>query len=225
MSAEIQLSAAERSVDFPYRAISRGAIASVIFFVLALPGLIPTFLPMLVLAVPGILFALFGLRSIRAYPDEFSGKNLALGGLIGCSALFVGGVTQHTIIYLTEVPDGYQRVQFYKLQADEKAPDAPTETALNVDGQDIFLKGYIHPSSGSGMLRQFILVPDLGTCCFGGQPKSTDMVEVSLPAGSSVRAGMTKRKLAGSFKVNRLPQKKTDFENVVFYKMRVDQYK
>lgn len=225
MSADLQLSAASDAIDFPYKAISRGAIVSIVFFVLALPGLLPTFAPLLILALPGLMFAAFGLRAIQRYPEEFSGKNLALTGLIGCAALFVGGFAQHTYIYLTEVPEGYERVQFFKLQAPDKSPDVPTETALAIDGDAVFLKGYIHPSSGSGMLRQFILVPDLGTCCFGGQPKSSDMIEVTLPAGNSVRAGMTKRKLAGTFKVNHLPQKKTDFDNALFYKMRVDQYK
>ena len=51
------------------------------------------------------------------------------------------------------------------------------------------------------------------------------MIEVTLPAGSAVRAGLTKRKLAGTFKVNRISQQKTDFENPLFYKMKVDQYK
>ncbi|TWT98986.1 DUF3299 domain-containing protein [Neorhodopirellula pilleata] len=225
MSADLQLSAASEAIDFPYRAISRGAIVSIVFFVLALPGLLPTFAPLLVLALPGVIFAAFGLRAIKRYPAEFSGKNLALSGLIGCAGLFIGGFAQHTYTYLTEVPDGYERVQFFKLQAPDNGPDVPTETALAIDGDQVFLKGYIHPSSGSGMLRQFILVPDLGTCCFGGQPKSSDMIEVSLPAGNSVRAGMTKRKLAGTFKVNHVPQKKTDFDNALFYKMRVDQYK
>ena len=84
----------------------------------------------------------------------------------------------HTYIYLTEVPEGYTRVHFYELQQEAGGPDQPTEKAFEIDGQPIFLKGYIHPSSGSGLLKRFILVPDLGTCCFGGQPKSSDMIEV-----------------------------------------------
>lgn len=225
MSADLQLSAVSESVDFPYKAVSRGAISSIIFFVLALPGLLPTFWVMLVLAIPGILFAAMALRSIAKYPEEFSGRSLAMAGLIGCSVLLLGGVAYHTYVYYTEVPDGYTRVEFFKLQAGDNSPDVPTELAIEIDGNPVFLKGYIHPSSGSGMLRQFILVPDLGTCCFGGQPKSTDMLEVTLPAGSSVRAGMTKRKLAGTFQVNRVRQQKTDFDNPLFYKIRVDQYK
>ncbi|MBB3206978.1 hypothetical protein FHS27_002792 [Rhodopirellula rubra] len=225
MSDEVQPFSTPETVDFPYRAISRGAIWSLVFFLVALVGIVPTFAPMLILAVPGMVFAAFGLRGIKRYPEEFSGKGLAMFGLIACSILFIGGVGQHTYIYLTEVPEGYERVQFYKLQADTQGQDQPTETALAIDGKPVFLKGYIHPSSGSGMLRQFILVPDLGTCCFGGQPRSSDMIEVNLPPGNTVRANVMKRKLAGTFKVNRMPQKKSDFDNVLFYKMRVDQFK
>lgn len=225
MSAEVQPFSPPETVDFPYRAISHGAIWSIVFFVVGLLGLVPLFAPILILAVPGIIFAAVALRSILRYPEEFSGKGLAMFGLVACSLLFLGGVGQHTYIYLTEVPEGYERVQFYKLQAETNADDQPTEIALAIDGKPVFLKGYIHPSSGSGMLRQFILVPDLGTCCFGGQPRSSDMIEVNLPPGHSVRASVTKRKLAGEFKVNRMPQKKSDFDNALFYKMQVDQFK
>ncbi len=75
------------------------------------------------------------------------------------------------------------------------------------------------------MLKHFILVPDLGTCCFGGQPKSSDMIEVSLGGGQTTKAGFQKKKLAGTFQVNQAPQKLTDFENTVFYRMKVDQIK
>ncbi len=225
MSTEVQPFSAPETVDFPYRAISRGAIWSIVFFVFALIGLVPTFAPLLVLAIPGIIFAAVGLRSIARYPDEYSGYGLAMFGLVACSLLFFGGVGQNVYIYLTEVPDGYERVQFYELQADAKEQDQPTETAIAIDGKPVFLKGYIHPSSGSGMLRQFILVPDLGTCCFGGQPRSSDMIEVKLPPGQTVRANLLKRKLAGQFHVNRIAQKKADFDQAIFYKMQVDQFK
>jgi len=219
------MSATEGVVDFPYKAVSRGAIASVLMFLLALPGLIPTFSFALALTIPGFICGLVGWRAIRRYPAEYSGRLLAAFGTMGCAALFAVGIVTHVTIYLTEVPDGYSRVAFYDLQAEEEAPDVPTEKALEIDGDPIFLKGYIHPSSGSGLLRQFILVPDLGTCCFGGQPRSSDMIEVTLPPGESVKTGLTKRKLAGTFRVNRIPLKKSDFDNGLFYRLKVDQYK
>lgn len=222
MSAELQMSSASEAVDFPYRALSRAAIASLVFMVLSLPGLLETFAPMLSLALLGIAAALVGLRSIRRYPDEYSGHQLAAFGLFACLLILVGGIARHTYVYLTEVPEGYERVPFYQLQRDPNLPDGPTQLAVDINGKPIFIKGYIHPSSGGGMLRQFILVPDLGTCCFGGQPRSSDMIEVTLMGGQTVKAGMTRQKLAGKFILNDLPHKLTDFDNTVFYRLRAD---
>ncbi|TWT81763.1 hypothetical protein CA13_32160 [Planctomycetes bacterium CA13] len=222
MSAELQMSTAADAVEFPYRAVSRAAIASLFFFVLALPGLIPTFAPMLFLAVVGLGAAIVGVRAIRNYPEEYSGRGLATFGMAANALLLVGGLCLHTYIYLTEVPDGYTRIPFYELQQPENGPDMPTAFAADIDGENIFIKGYIHPSSGSGLLRQFILVPDLGTCCFGGQPKSSDMIEVTLTGGKSAEGSMMKRKLAGKFILNRIPQKKTDFDNIVYYRLKAN---
>ena len=225
MSAEIQMSVSDGAVDYPYRALSRGAIASMIFVLLGLPGLIPTFEPLIALSLIGIAAAVFALRAIRRYPDEFSGRSLARVGLVANALLLTGGVALHSYIYLTEVPEGYERVQFYKLQSPETAPDAPTEMAIQSDGKHVFIKGYVHPSSGGGRLRQFVMVPDLGTCCFGGQPRSSDMIEVTLTGGQTIQSGMTRRKVAGKFTLNRRPQSLTDFDNVVFYRLKADQVK
>ncbi|MCG8649722.1 MAG: DUF3299 domain-containing protein, partial [Pirellulales bacterium] len=153
----------------------------------------------------------------------FSGAGLAKVGIAAHLTLLIGGIGLHTYIYLTEVPEGYTRVQYYELQIPDGVPQGPSPKALEINGEDVFLKGYIHPSSGSGMLRHFILVPDLGTCCFGGQPKSTDMIEVTLTGGQTTRAGLIKKKLAGKFLLNLAPQRLTDFDNAVFYQLRVDQ--
>lgn len=222
MAAEIQMSSAQEAVEFPYRAMSSTAIASIVFAIIAiLLGFF--FWPALGLSVIGMLVGLLGYRQIRRFPNEFDGKQIAKTGIVLNLLILLGGTAMHTYIYLTEVPEGYTRVQFYELQQDGDGPDQPTEKAFEIDGEQIFLKGYIHPSSGSGLLKRFILVPDLGTCCFGGQPKSSDMIEVSLMGGKTTRAGMTKKKLAGTFKLNQAPQSVTDFDNSVFYRLKVDQ--
>jgi hypothetical protein len=104
----------------------------------------------------------------------------------------------------------------------EKFDDAPTADAVAIDGKDVFLKGYIHPTSGSGQLNHFILVPDLGTCCFGGEPRSTSMIEVMLPPGETVRASKLKFKLAGKFVVNKYLQNSPGFDNPMFYRLQAD---
>lgn len=222
-SSDLQMTSAE-TVEFPYRALSSAAITSIIFAIFALVmGYF--FWPTLGLAVVGFVVGLSALRKISRFPEEFDGKQLAIGGMVLNLAVLAVGSGIHIYEYMTEVPEGYKRVQFYALQQEGEGPDMPTEAALEIDGENIFLKGYIHPASGNGLLKRFILVPDLGTCCFGGQPKSSDMIEVTLHGGQTTKAGLIKKKLAGEFKLNRAPQKLTDFDNTVFYRMKVDQIK
>ena len=219
MATDLQMSSSADEVEFPYRAVSRSAIASFALFVFAMLGLIPPFEAMLALAILGVAFSYLAIRSIRRYPNEFSGVGLAKFSLIANGLLLAAGIAMHSYIYLTEVPPGHVRVPFSKLKF-EAEPDRPTEMAFEIDGKDVFIKGYIHPSSGGGMLRQFVLVGDLGTCCFGGQPKSSEMIEVTLSNGETVKGGMTRRKLAGKFTLNKVPQQQTDFDNAVFYRLK-----
>ena len=219
MATDLQMSASTDEVDFPYRALSRSAITSVVLFVGALIGLIPPFEAVLALAVLGVIFALISVKSIRKYPNEFSGLALAKFAMTANLLLLVGGAGMHTYVYLTEVPPGHVRTKFSQLKFTAD-PDQPTRDAFELDGKDVFIKGYIHPSSGGGMLRQFILVGDLGTCCFGGQPRSSEMLEVTLADGQTIKGGMTRRKLAGKFTLNKVPVKQADFDNRVFYRLK-----
>jgi hypothetical protein len=222
MSAEIQMSSAEDAVEFPYRAMSSAAISSLVFAILGLLAGV-FFWPGLGLCLIGALVGLSAYRQIRRYPEEYDGLKIAVAGIVLNLTILLAGAAMHSYIYLTEVPEGYTRVHFYELQQDASLPvDQPTQRAVEIDGEPIFLKGYIHPSSGSGLLKRFILVPDLGTCCFGGQPKSSDMIEVTLGGGQTTRAGLTKKKLAGTFNLNRAPRQVTDFDNALFYRMNVD---
>jgi hypothetical protein len=219
---ETTFSEVAQTSDFPYRALSKGAIFSLLLFVIALLGLVPTFEALIGFAAFGLIAGLMGLRTTRRYPREYSGGLLAQIGVMLNVFLLVGGVTMHTYIYLTEVPEGYERVGFYELKMPEKYADAPTPRAIELDGEKIFLKGYIHPASGSGKLSKFVLVPDLGTCCFGGEPRSSSMIEVTMPRGQSVSAGKLRLKLAGQFEVNKYRVTNTDFDNPVFYRLRAD---
>ncbi|MEM6471320.1 MAG: hypothetical protein AAF802_17295 [Planctomycetota bacterium] len=218
-ATDMQMSSSADEVDFPYRALSRSAVVSIVLFVIALIGLMDPFKPMLALAILGLFFALLSMRSIRRFPDEFSGMSLARASAIANILLFAGGAAFHTFVYLTEVPPGHVRVKFSALKSDEEV-DQPTLAAAELDGEDIFVKGYIHPSSGGGLLRQFILVGDLGTCCFGGQPRSSEMIAVTLSGGQTIEGGLTRRKLAGKFTLNKVPRMQTDFDNAVFYRLK-----
>ncbi len=222
MSAHPQFSTSD-DLDFPYRAISRAAIASVLFALAGAIGFFPGLEVVLVLGILGIVAGFVALSTIKRFPNEYGGRELAMLGLVGSLVVFGGGIAMHTYIYFTEVPDGYERVDFAKLQqTNENLPDRPTPYSVEVDGKDVFIKGYVHPSSGGGILKRFILVPDLGTCCFGGQPRSSDMIDVNTHGDVAVTGGWGKKKLAGQFTLNKSPGAMKGFDNQIFYELSVD---
>lgn len=163
-------------------------------------GMIPG--PALILPLLGLACGVLGLSSIRKYPAELTGKTAAVLGTSLGAALFIGGIACHVLVYSTEVPEGYQRLSFEVLKSDSQMPDYPPPEAQDMDGKQVFIKGYIYPGQQRLKLKKFVLVPDLGTCCFGGSPKQTHMIEVILDRGQTVDYSMTKRGLAGILKVN-----------------------
>ena len=88
-------------------------------------------------------------------------------------------------------------------------PDADTPnqivppSAQELNGKKVFIKGYVYQPSGRGGqmsgLKEFVLVRDKGQCCFGGNPKLTDMILVklqgSLTAEFNMQRGQTGRHL------------------------------
>jgi hypothetical protein len=185
----------------PYRALSRAAVVSM---VLALLGAFAFLTPALV-AVPlgGALFGVVALINIRRFPLELTGKTLAWIGLVTCLLLLVSATALHVYVYVTEVPEGYQPIGFSQLQPPSDRPAAIPAEALELDGKRVFVKGYVHPGVASqGDIQEFILVPDMGTCCFGGQPKVTDMITVTLRAPLRTRYNQRIRKLGGVLRVS-----------------------
>ena len=187
----------------PYRSLSKTALFSLLLAIFSLLGLLfPVFL---VAAFLAFFLGLAALRHLRRYPDELTGRTAAILGTLGGVLLILAGSTLHTYIYLTEVPEGYQRISFADLQPPRtsKPPMGIPQLPVELNGERVFVKGYVHPGvSNLGEIKTFILVPDMGTCCFGGQPKLTDMIEVTITGKRGVRYARRKRKLAGTFHVS-----------------------
>jgi hypothetical protein len=178
-------------------------------------GIIPP--PLLILPLFGLILGVLGLSSIRKYPGELTGKTAAsLGTTLG-AALFVGGIACHVLIYSTEVPDGYERLPFQELKADSRMPDYPPPAALGMDGKRVFIKGYIYPGQQRFDLKEFVLVPDLGTCCFGGKTKQTHKIKVILEGDLTLDYSMTKRRLAGVLHVDPFPPPVAGQPGVYYY--------
>lgn len=206
-----------------YRAVSKAAVSSLIIGIF---GLLALAAPLLViLPFIGLFWGWRALRSIRCYPQELTGRGLAWTALVFNGLLFVGGSTFHAVVYATEVPEGAQRISFRDLQPTRDAPDLPVSPrALELDGEQVFIKGYLYPDGQQNNIRQFILIPDLGTCCFGGQPALTDMIQVTLQDPLRAHFSLRKRSIAGILRVD------TELRPIsglggVYYRLEADHYR
>lgn len=115
------------------------------------------------------------------------GKVVAWLG-VGLSTGFVLlGTGVHTYAYVTELPEGYTRVDFNWLAQQplgfQKSEMFMSQEVADLDGKPIFIKGYMYPTRQKTEISEFVLVKDTGQCCFGGQPKLTDMIVVKLKEG------------------------------------------
>ena len=203
-----------------FRTTSRAAVVSIALALLGLSAFLVAWLAILPLF--GLVSGLIALSAIKKFPEELLGRPLAVTGIALSTVLLVLAPAYHGYIYATEVPEGYTRVSFYSLMADKGQPDVPTSESLKWNGQQVFIKGYVHPSSMSSYeAKKFVIVPDLGTCCFGGQPPLTHMIEVSLTGDQYAHKDYRKKRLAGKFTVN--PQlKPIDELQGVYYQLRAD---
>lgn len=175
-----------------YRALYSGALLSACFglmslFMLAVTEFLELAAQVAIIPVAGILISLFALRKIRANRDIYTGKPLALFGLVMSSLLLVGGLGRAAYIHATEVPDGYERISFLTLKPDQKDEEAgrpvPKEI-VDLLGKPIFIKGYIRPDSVQSRsgIGEFLLVRDNNQCCFGDlqSVKYFDQIAVQL---------------------------------------------
>ncbi|HEX7448656.1 MAG TPA: DUF3299 domain-containing protein [Pirellulales bacterium] len=184
-----------------YRAVNTLAVVS---FVAGLLSAL-AFLDWLLAVIPmlGIALGVLALRKIRAFPNEYTGEGFALAGALLSSVCLVGGWVRLAYIYQTEVPEGHLRISYDDLQPRADEGDLVPEEARQLDGQKVFIKGYVYQPTGGQTtgLQKFILVRDRGQCCFGGNPKITDMILVKLKGDLEAEFNMQPRKLAGTFHV------------------------
>lgn len=199
---ESQPVAADHMADFAnYRAMSAAAVVSCVLGGFgAFAFLSPYFAA---LGVIGAIVAVYAWRKIRVNRDELTGEGVAKLGLalsLGISGL---ALAYHGTIYATEVPEGFERVSYQRLQPDVNVPgEIIPPSVVELDGKKIFIKGYIYPQAKSEDLKEFVIVRDNGDCCFGGrQPKLTDMILVKLAEPLTIDYSTRLHALAGTFHV------------------------
>ena len=209
--------------EFEYRSISKAAVASLIFAILG--GL--TFLMAAHFVLLPFLAAVFGLVALgnfRRFPEDLSGLMIGKIGFVAGLILTVSGLVFHVYDYATEVPEGYLRISYGDLRPNIKTALPFSEKAKKYDGNKVFLKGYVRPGAKRTKLKNFILVGDFGDCCFGGNPKITEVVAIKIIGDETVDHNYSLRKIAGTFRLNQATKQTSEDEVPrVYYEIEADQ--
>ncbi|MDB5337342.1 MAG: hypothetical protein JWN70_2961 [Planctomycetaceae bacterium] len=192
--------------EFSYRPIPVLAPVSLVIGLCSIIGLASV----AGLSVPlaGVILGILGLRQISRAHGEYGGFKLTVSGLVLSSICLMAGTSLHAYTYATEVPDGYERLSFRWL-AEQKPIVEDGQTRINpeaksLDGQKVFIKGYMYPENAKTNLKHFVLCKDTGQCCFGGKPSLTDMIVVDFVNGTKANfRELSLVSVAGTFRAKK----------------------
>ena len=181
-----------------YRTISRAAVVCIVFAILGFLSYL--FTAFVILPFLSVCFGIAALFNFRRYPDQLSGALATKIAMAVSAIVLASSVSMHAYIYATEVPDGYKRISFYELNPKKNSRMPYSKNAVEFNGEEVFLKGYVRPGLKKKKLKKFVLVGDFGSCCFGGSPKITDVVAVSIENEDDyVNYGYRLRRIGGEF--------------------------
>jgi hypothetical protein len=218
MSVDLEYRSAETE-PLTYRAVSRAAVVS---FALGLLSIV-AILDWSLVAIPlvGILLGLYAVAQVRSRGDELTGLILAKAATALSLFFLVAGLSWLSYSYATEVPPGYMRVSYDELQPDQNQPQQPIpSSAIDLDGKNIFIKGFVYPGRQTTDIQEFLLVRDKGDCCFGGNPKITDRIQVTLSDPLRLTFSSRLHHVAGKFHVR--PTQTPAGSGGVYYYLEAD---
>lgn len=186
MSQTLNPTARPVNEEFSYRPVPPTAPAALVIGLVSLLSLLTEFILPLTLA--GVLIGFLAVRRIRKFPTEYSGLWIAQSGLALCVILIPTSIAIHTHTYLTEVPEGYKRLNFnqdiskkgFVFDQGRHKFDPDVE---KLGDQKVFVKGYMLVQGQVETVNEFLLCRDSGDCCLGGKPAATDMIYVKVPEG------------------------------------------
>ena len=107
----------------------------------------------------------------------------------------------------TEVPDGYEPISFTSMKPDEmeeRGGKVIPDHLRQLDGQRVFIKGYMRPQEFKSNLAAFLLVRDNQQCCFGplSNVKYFDQVGVELVPPLKADYSSSVYRVGGRLKIN-----------------------
>ena len=80
----------------------------------------------------------------------------------------------------------------------------------------------MYPGRQKDGIREFLLVRDQGECCFGGNPKITDRIQVSLENPLTLTYESRLHKVGGTFHVEVAPKTIDGAKGGIYYHLRAD---
>lgn len=197
---------------FDYTPVPAIAPVAAVFGILSLTALLALF--GIAIALLALLIGLAAWRTIAISDGQYGGRWLAILGVVLSTSCFFGGIALQVRAYQTEVPAGVERVSFnydisqpgmaYARDEDGQPRMAVPKSVKELDGKEVFIKGFMYPEQQQVGLRKFLLVKDSGDCCFGGQPVVQDIIGVRFAEESDLSAKYQEQVLvsvAGTFHI------------------------
>ena len=150
-----------------------------------------------------MIWGVVALRQIRARPDELTGRGMAWAGLVLSAVLIPAGPAWVYYQEISPVPAGYKWISYDQLQPDPKViGEVVPHSAVALNDEKVYIKGYVYAGSETAGIQKFVLCRDAGTCCFGGNPKITDRIVVSLANPSGMIYTKQPVRVAGTFRLS-----------------------
>jgi len=191
--------------EFDYRPVPPLVPVSAAFLLFSITAFMWDVL--VIIPLVGCLLAFLAWRQVSRAPQYYSGATAAKVILLVLATMTVSASALHAYSFATEVPDGFSRVSFASDISDKGFVVNKGRMDLHPDVQKLtdkplFLKGYMYPTKQFQDIQTFVLCKDSGDCCFGGQPKVTDMIYIEMTKGQMVnhRSGLVA--VAGTFRAS-----------------------
>ena len=183
-----------------YRAVCSAAVVSIVIAVLGLSAFWLSGL--LLIPIVGLLLGVYAWLTIRGRQNELTGMALAIAAIYLSIVTIVGGSGWHAYVYAHEFPDDVERISYRQLRVDpSRVKDPIPQSAKDIDGNRVGIKGYMLDTKKGSGIRDFFLVRDKGDCCFGGKPAIDQRVLVLLDDGQMAKYSDRYSKVIGEFQV------------------------
>lgn len=192
---------AELGAEAGYRPLCVLAVVSCLWTFVALAALVDWSL--MALPIAGVIQGIWAWQRVRRHRDTLAGGRLAVVGIAANALVLVASWMTLSYVHANDVPPGCIAVDYEELQPDPNKPGAPISArARELDGRRVLLKGFALAGRHTDHVKQFVLVRDNRSCCFGGNPKLTDMVGVSLVGKQEFTYRPDMLRVAGVFHVS-----------------------